>query len=57
MIKCYSIIKCLPVSPPDPPGLPDNAFDEQGNIKEEFFEKEKYRAYPEGHSVWDKLVK
>jgi ubiquitin-activating enzyme E1 len=30
-------------------------YDEGGNIKKEFFEQVVHRAYPENHSVWDKL--
>jgi len=36
--------------------LPADAFDEKGAIKTEFIEVETYAAYPEKHSVWDKLV-
>lgn len=35
--------------------LPPDAFDENGKIKEEYVESTVKRAYPEGHSVWDKL--
>ncbi|CAD7933453.1 unnamed protein product [Amoebophrya sp. A120] len=44
------------VEKPDPTSLPKDAFDEAGKIKEEFFIKEKYAAYPNPHSVWDKLT-
>jgi ubiquitin-activating enzyme E1 len=36
--------------------LPPEAFNDQGGVKEEFFEKEPYAAVPEKHSVWTKLV-
>jgi len=36
--------------------LPADAFDEKGLLKEEYVEKEVKRAYPENHSVWDKIV-
>jgi len=35
--------------------LPADAFDEAGKIKPEFVISEPYAAYPENHSVWDKL--
>jgi len=46
------------VEKPDPAGLPKEAFleDGSGKIKEEYFLKEKYAAYPNPHTVWDKLV-
>jgi len=40
----------------NPSQLPANAFDDAGKIKPEFIPVEKYAAYPEGHTVWDKLV-
>lgn len=36
--------------------LPPEAFDESGGIKAEYIEVEHYAAYPEKHSIWDKLV-
>lgn len=36
--------------------LPVEAFDENGKVKDEYIEVEEYAAYPEKHSVWDKLV-
>ena len=36
--------------------LPATAFDENGKIKDEYFVEETLMAYPEGHSVWDKIV-
>eukprot|EP00397_Hematodinium_sp_SG-2012_P001249 GEMP01001250.1.p1 GENE.GEMP01001250.1~~GEMP01001250.1.p1 ORF type:complete len:1203 (-),score=302.19 GEMP01001250.1:1979-5488(-) len=44
------------VEKPDPNSLPPEAFDEAGKIKDEYMIREKYRAYPEKHSTWDKLV-
>ena len=35
--------------------LPPDAFDEAGKVKEEYITSEVKRAYPEGHTVWDKL--
>jgi len=32
------------------------AYDDQGNIKKEFYKKQVFVAYPENHSVWDKLM-
>ena len=32
-----------------------DAYDEKGKIKEEFVEKNVQKAYPEGHSTWDKI--
>jgi ubiquitin-activating enzyme E1 len=43
--------------PPDPTTqLPDNAYDEKGKLKAEFIEKVQKIAYPDGHSVWDKIT-
>lgn len=39
-----------------PENLPQEAYNEKGVVKEEFCDKVVKRAYPEGHSVWDKLV-
>eukprot|EP00599_Poterioochromonas_sp_BG-1_P001083 CAMPEP_0173153034 /NCGR_PEP_ID=MMETSP1105-20130129/12607_1 /TAXON_ID=2985 /ORGANISM="Ochromonas sp., Strain BG-1" /LENGTH=1169 /DNA_ID=CAMNT_0014068867 /DNA_START=356 /DNA_END=3865 /DNA_ORIENTATION=- len=36
--------------------LPSDAYDESGKIKLEYCEQVTRRVYPEGHSVWDKLV-
>merc|ERR1712187_336240 len=36
--------------------LPTEAFDEKGIMKEEYISKEPYAAYPEKHSVWDKVA-
>jgi Ubiquitin-activating enzyme active site/ThiF family len=36
--------------------LPPDAFDEKGVVKEEFIVKTVKHAYPEKHSVWDKLT-
>lgn len=36
--------------------LPLDAFDERGLVKEEYVIKTVKRAYPEKHSVWDKLI-
>jgi hypothetical protein len=43
------------VTKPDLTELPPEAFDEQGAVKQEFYEKEAYAAAPEKHSIWDKL--
>jgi hypothetical protein len=40
---------------PDAP-LPPEAFDEHGKLRDEYIEKAVRKAYPEDHSVWDKLV-
>lgn len=36
--------------------LPPDAFDEKGGVKEEYVIKNVKHAYPEKHSVWDKLT-
>lgn len=36
--------------------VPADAFDEAGKIKEEYITKETRMAYPENHTVWDKLT-
>jgi ubiquitin-activating enzyme E1 len=36
--------------------LPPEAFNDQGGVKEEFYEKEPYAAFPEKHSTWTKLT-
>eukprot|EP00981_Chlorochromonas_danica_P010908 scaffold3532_cov182-Ochromonas_danica.AAC.11 len=41
---------------PDPTEpLPEDAYDEHGRVKKEYCTTVVKRAYPEGHSVWDKL--
>eukprot|EP00931_Biecheleriopsis_adriatica_P102120 TRINITY_DN77144_c0_g1_i1.p1 TRINITY_DN77144_c0_g1~~TRINITY_DN77144_c0_g1_i1.p1 ORF type:complete len:1235 (-),score=272.66 TRINITY_DN77144_c0_g1_i1:72-3620(-) len=35
--------------------LPPDAFDENGKIKAEYILEEAYAAYPEKHSIWDKI--
>lgn len=35
--------------------LPPDAFDDKGIIKAEYISSEPYAAYPEKHSVWDKI--
>lgn len=40
---------------PDMSSLPPEAFDATGKVKAEFYETVVRRAYPEKHSVWDKL--
>jgi ubiquitin-activating enzyme E1 len=40
---------------PDEP-LPAEAYDDRGVVKEEYKEKVVHRAYPEKHTVWDKLT-
>ncbi|CAD7970646.1 unnamed protein product [Amoebophrya sp. A25] len=44
------------VEKPDVSTLKDDAFDENGKVKEEYFLREKYAAYPNPHTVWDKLT-
>jgi len=41
---------------PSPEEVPEEAFDEAGKIKKEYYKKEAMVAYPENHSVWDKLM-
>jgi hypothetical protein len=41
---------------PDLEDLPAEAFDERGKVKEEYKETVTRVAYPENHSVWDKVV-
>jgi len=41
---------------PGPTEAPAEAFDEQGKIKEEYVTTQVMRAYPENHSVWDKIA-
>jgi len=41
---------------PSASALPEDAFDEHGKIKPEFYEKVLHVAYPEGHTIWDKIV-
>jgi ubiquitin-activating enzyme E1 len=42
---------------PDPAELEGmDAYDEKGILKPEFIVKTQQKAYPEGHSVWDKLT-
>jgi ubiquitin-activating enzyme E1 len=43
-------------STPTSDELPADAFDEKGVVKEEYIEKTVKHAYPENHSVWDKLT-
>jgi len=40
---------------PSATDVPADAFDDSGKIKEEYVTSEVKRAYPEGHTVWDKL--
>jgi len=35
--------------------LPADAFDDKGGVKPEYVLSEAYAAYPENHSIWDKL--
>lgn len=44
------------VEKPAATDVPPEAFDGDGNIKEEYWTKEDYAAYPEGHSIWDKIA-
>ena len=41
---------------PDATDLPAEAFDAHGKVRDEFIKTEVKRAYPEGHTVWDKLI-
>jgi len=41
---------------PSPDEVGPEAYDEMGKIKKEFYNKEVFVAYPENHSVWDKLM-
>lgn len=43
------------VEKPNPKDLSPEAFTEQGGVKDEYLIREKYKAYPEKHSTWDKL--
>jgi len=38
-----------------PEELPREAFDEKGQVKSEYYTSEPFAAYPENHSIWDKL--
>jgi len=40
--------------PPDTP-LPEDAYDDKGKVKDEFMVKTAFKAYPEKHTVWDKM--
>ena len=40
---------------PDTDSLPAEAFDAAGKIKDEYFVSTVRMAYPEGHTVWDKI--
>lgn len=47
------------VTYPDPSessSLPSDAYDEKGILKDEYVTKTTKKAYPEGHSVWDKIT-
>lgn len=47
----------IEITDPDPEDYPGvDIFDEKGNVKDEYRVKSPMKAYPEGHSVWDKLV-
>merc|ERR1711871_847 len=42
---------------PDPADLEGmDAYDEKGKLKDEFITTTNMKAYPEGHSVWDKII-
>lgn len=41
---------------PPASSLPEDAFDEHGKIKPEFYEKVLHVAYPENHTIWDKIT-
>lgn len=43
------------VTVPSHDELPPEAFDEKGLVKEQYQEKTQKRAYPEKHSVWNKI--
>ena len=51
----YSTVEENVIPSPDDPSVPEDAFDDMGKIKPEFIIKKTRRAYPENHSVWDKL--
>lgn len=38
-----------------PEGLPSEAYDDKGKVKDEFLEKTVKISYPDKHTVWDKL--
>lgn len=38
-----------------PDNLPDEAYNDKGIVNEDYIEKKVKKAYPEGHSVWDKI--
>lgn len=44
------------VAPSPDQVLPADAYDEKGAVKAEYLEKVVRRAYPEKHTVWDKIV-
>eukprot|EP01033_Poteriospumella_lacustris_P001011 gene1012-728_t len=44
------------VAPDVTSALPADAYDEKGKVKAEYYEEQVHRAYPEGHSIWDKLT-
>ena len=53
----YKFKTHIEVKPPNPQDeLPSDAYDELGKLKEEYIVKEVKRAYPEDHSVWDKIT-
>jgi len=41
---------------PEWQNLPSEAFDAKGEVKDEYITREVMRAYPEGHTEWDKIV-
>lgn len=40
---------------PAPSDVPEDAFDQHGKIKDEYITEETRMAYPENHTVWDKM--
>jgi ubiquitin-activating enzyme E1 len=41
---------------PDPSTLTADDFDESGKVKKSSYKEERYAAYPDKHSCWDKLI-
>jgi ubiquitin-activating enzyme E1 len=48
--------KAESIAPDVTESLPADAYDEKGKVKAEYYETRVQRAYPEGHSIWDKLT-
>eukprot|EP00428_Durinskia_dybowskii_P061198 CAMPEP_0170384462 /NCGR_PEP_ID=MMETSP0117_2-20130122/16010_1 /TAXON_ID=400756 /ORGANISM="Durinskia baltica, Strain CSIRO CS-38" /LENGTH=1179 /DNA_ID=CAMNT_0010640211 /DNA_START=97 /DNA_END=3636 /DNA_ORIENTATION=- len=52
--KMVTTTETIAPSPDEP--LPADAYDERGVVKEDYKEKVVRRAYPENHTIWDKLT-